>query len=225
MLVDTQVIVKADPRWLASGIGGGLATWFEAEAAYKGRRVALSGGVATQAALTLARLCYDTLMEYGVDAMRDCAANVVTPAVERVIEANTLLSGLGFESAGLASAHSIHNGLTRLPGTHDYYHGEKVAIGVLAGLFLADRSGELIDEVYDFCESIGLPTNTDTRVAYALLAAVSFSLSACSFAASGSAATIRRLGACLASSSTNRPLPTPHTRARPCFRSARLNMV
>ena len=74
------------------------------------------------------------------------------------MEANTLLSGLGFESGGLASAHSIHNGLTRLPGTHDYYHGEKVAIGVLAGLFLADRPSSLIDEVYDFCESVGLPT-------------------------------------------------------------------
>ena len=39
-----------------------------------------------------------------------------------------------------------------------YYHGGKVAIGVLAGLFLADRPSELIDEVYGFCESVGLPT-------------------------------------------------------------------
>jgi glycerol dehydrogenase len=54
------------------------------------------------------------------------AQNVVTPALSHVVEANTLLSGLGFESGGLASAHSIHNGLTRLPGTHAYYHGEKV---------------------------------------------------------------------------------------------------
>lgn len=83
---------------------------------------------------------------------------MVTPALAHVVEANTLLSGLGFESGGLASAHSIHNGLTRLHGTHQYYHGEKVAIGVLAGLFLTDRPSELIDDVYDFCESIGLPT-------------------------------------------------------------------
>jgi glycerol dehydrogenase len=58
----------------------------------------------------------------------------------------------------LASAHSIHNGLTRLAATHDFYHGEKVAIGVLAGLFLGDRPRKLIDEVYDFCEAVGLPT-------------------------------------------------------------------
>ena len=51
VLVDTQVIVEAPVRWLISGIGDGLATWFEAEAAYKGRRVALAGGVATQLCL------------------------------------------------------------------------------------------------------------------------------------------------------------------------------
>jgi glycerol dehydrogenase len=34
----------------------------------------------------------------------------------------------------------------------------KVAIGVQVGLFLTDRPSELIDEVYGFCESVGLPT-------------------------------------------------------------------
>ena len=56
-------------------------------------------------------------------------------AVPYIVEANTLLSGLGFESAGLAAAHSIHNGLTVWEATHRFFHGEKVAIGVLAGLF------------------------------------------------------------------------------------------
>lgn len=43
-------------------------------------------------------------------------------------------------------------------GTHDYYHGEKVAIGVLAGLLLTDKPKSLIETVYGFCESVGLPT-------------------------------------------------------------------
>lgn len=51
--------------------------------------------------------------------------HVVTPALERVIEANTYLSGVGFESGGLAAAHAIHNGLTAIPDAHHYYHGEK----------------------------------------------------------------------------------------------------
>jgi glycerol dehydrogenase len=82
----------------------------------------------------------------------------VTPALERIIEANTLLSGLGFESGGLASCHAIHNGLTTLHQTHVYWHGEKVTIGVLASLFLTDKAAEIIEEVYTFCEAVGLPT-------------------------------------------------------------------
>lgn len=44
--------------------------------------------------------------------------------------ANTLLSGLGFENGGLAVAHALHNGLTAVPETHKYTHGEKVAFGL-----------------------------------------------------------------------------------------------
>jgi glycerol dehydrogenase len=158
VLVDTGVIAAAPVRFLVAGMGDALATWFEADACRRSYSNNQCGGQGTLAGYNLARLCYDTILEYGVAAKISCEQKVVTPALSHVVEANTLLSGLGFESAGLASAHSIHNGLTRLPATHDYYHGEKVAIGVLAGLFLADRCGELIDEVYGFCESVGLPT-------------------------------------------------------------------
>jgi glycerol dehydrogenase len=162
VLVDTQVIVEAPVRWLVSGIGDGLATWFEAEAAYKGRRVAIAGGIATQASLALARLCYDTLMDYGVDAVRDCAEHVVTPAVERVIEANTLLSGLGFESAGVASAHAVGNGLTMFEEAKAYSHGERVAFGLAAQLCLdedADPDERL--DVFDFMVAVGLPVTLE----------------------------------------------------------------
>jgi len=109
-------------------------------------------------AYALARLCYDTLLEFGVAAKMVCEAHVVTPALEHIVEANTLLSGLGFESGGLAASHAIHNGLTVLEQTHGYFHGEKVAIGTVASLFLTDKSSKMIDEVYSFCESVGLPT-------------------------------------------------------------------
>ena len=36
-----------------------------------------------------------------------------TPAVEAIIEANTLLSGLGFETCGVSAAHGIHDGHLR----------------------------------------------------------------------------------------------------------------
>lgn len=158
VLVDTRVIARAPVRFLVAGMGDALSTWFEADACRRTLSENQCGGLATGAALALARLCYETLLEHGLKARLSCEAGAVTPALEQIVEANTLLSGLGFESAGLASAHSIHNGLTRLEATHAFYHGEKVAVGVQAGLFLADRPGALIAEVYSFCEAVGLPT-------------------------------------------------------------------
>ena len=117
----------------------------------------MAGGPPLLAAKTLARLCYDTLLADGLAARHAAERGVVTPALDRVIEANTLLSGLGFESGGLAAAHSIHNGLTALHETHDYWHGEKVAFGVICLLVLEGKPQVLIDEVVDFCLRVGLP--------------------------------------------------------------------
>jgi glycerol dehydrogenase len=148
-------------RFLVAGIGDGLATYFEAEASSRTRKQAMAGGAPTSAALTLARLCYDTLLEHGLAARLAVERGAVTPAVEKVVEANTLLSGLGFESGGLAAAHSIHNGLTALEGTHHYWHGEKVAFGVVAMLMLEERPAAVVEEVVDFCLEVGLPVTLE----------------------------------------------------------------
>lgn len=157
VLVDTALIAKAPVRFLASGMGDALATWFEAESCRIRHAGNMTGRPGSMTAYALSRLCYDTLMDYGRLAMTACEQGVVTSALERIVEANTLLSGLGFESGGLASCHAIHNGLTTQAATHDYWHGEKVTIGVLASLFLTDEPPPLIDQVYDFCLDIGLP--------------------------------------------------------------------
>jgi len=158
VLVDTYVIATAPVRWLVSGIGDALATWFEAEAAFKGRRVAFSGGIPTMTAMTAARLCFETLMEYGLEAKSDNEMKVVTPALEKVVEASTLLSGIGWESGGLACAHSLGNSLTILECTHPYSHGEKVAFGLITQLCLDDDiTPEQREAVVDFMVEIGLP--------------------------------------------------------------------
>jgi len=157
VIVDTEIIANAPTRFLVAGMGDALATWFEAESCRQTHSNNELGEKSSMTAYALAKLCYDTLLEYGLAAKMSCDANAVTPALEHIVEANTLLSGLGFESGGLATAHSIHNGLTALPQTHNANHGEKVTIGVLASLYLTDKPRQLIDEVYTFCESVGLP--------------------------------------------------------------------
>jgi glycerol dehydrogenase len=134
VLVDTQVAANAPVRFLVAGMGDALATWVEARAAAEARTTTMAGGAPTMAALALAKLCWDTLWSYGLSAKHAAQQHFVTPAVEKVVEANTLLSGLGFESGGLAAAHAVHNGLTALPATHDCMHGEKVNFGTLTQL-------------------------------------------------------------------------------------------
>ncbi|HSL00905.1 MAG TPA: glycerol dehydrogenase [Rubrobacteraceae bacterium] len=157
VIVDTAVIAGAPVRFLVAGIGDGLSTYFEADSSSRTRKQTMAGGAPTQAAIAIARLCYDTLLEHGLAARLAVEQQAVTPAVEKVVEANTLLSGLGFESGGLAAAHSVHNGLTVLEGTHHFWHGEKVAFGVISMLMLEERPAETVEEVVDFCLEVGLP--------------------------------------------------------------------
>lgn len=158
VLVDTEIIVKAPARFLVAGMGDGLATWFEARSCHQSRAANVCGGLATQAGLAIARLCHDILRQYGPMARIAAEKELLTPALEHVVEANILLSGIGFESGGLAAAHAIHNGLTALEETHAFYHGEKVAFGVLTGLILTDAPPEETESVFAFCEDVGLPT-------------------------------------------------------------------
>lgn len=155
VLMDTDVISKSPVRLTVSGMGDALATYFEARACKRSDATTCAGGHVTEAAMALARLCYETLISDGLKAKLALEAGACTESVEKIIEANTLLSGLGFESAGLAGAHAIHNGMTAMPETHAFYHGEKVAFGTLTQLVL--ENAEELYEVLDFCVEVGLP--------------------------------------------------------------------
>lgn len=157
VLMDTDVISKSPVRLTVSGMGDALATYFEARACKASGAVSCAGGLGTEAAMALAKLCFDTLMNEGVKAKLALEAGACTEAVEKVVEANTLLSGLGFESAGLAGAHAIHNGLTVLEECHHMYHGEKVAFGTITQLVLENIPAEELEDIIDWCIELGLP--------------------------------------------------------------------
>ncbi len=159
VLVDLETIVNAPSRLLVAGMGDALATKFEARAAISSNSKAMSGGGSTMAAEAMANLCYETLLEEGLKAKLAVERKVVTKAVEKIVEANTLLSGLGFESGGLAAAHAIHDAFTSMEETSSLYHGELVAFGVIVQLVLENADLNEIMEVIYFCEEVGLPTS------------------------------------------------------------------
>lgn len=167
VLVDTKIIAQAPVRLLVSGMGDALATYFEAVANERSNYENVvsaemgKGFGPTVASKGIAKLCYDTLLKDGLKAKLSAESGMVTEALENVVEANTLLSGIGFESNGTAAAHSINDGLTVLPGPTKYFHGERVAFGVLCELIMENAETAVIDEVYRFCLSVGLPVTLE----------------------------------------------------------------
>ncbi len=156
VLVDSQIIANAPLRFLVAGIGDGLATCYEAEACLRVRGANYGGGLATQSAMELARLCKKTLWQDAPAAIQAVHNKLVTPALENVIEANTLMSGIGFESVGLAAAHCVDTMLFML-GARGALHGEQVAFGLLVQLVLENRGLEEIKKTVEFYQLVGLP--------------------------------------------------------------------
>ncbi len=157
VLVDTSVIAKAPVRYLIAGLGDALATMFEAKTVIAAGRKNQLGGATTISARVLADACYQILIADSIEAIEAVNNRAVTPALERIVEANTLLSGLGFESGGLAIAHSVHNGLTTLHETHDFLHGEKVAFGLLVQLVAEGKGLDVISPILEYSSEVGLP--------------------------------------------------------------------
>lgn len=158
VLIDTQLVANAPVEFLTAGIGDALATWLEARATAAANATTMAGGLPTQTGTALARLSWDLIWENALPALDAVRDNVVTPALEKMVEANTLLSGVGFESGGLAAAHAIHNGLTAAPQTHGLTHGQKVNIGSLTQLVLEGAPRAEIEDFIEFTTRCGLPT-------------------------------------------------------------------
>ena len=156
VIVDTEVIANSPVKFLVAGMGDALGTYFEARVCAAVDAPSLENGGITRSAMALCELCYKTLKEYGVQAKIACESNLVTPALEAIVEANTYLSGVGADNGGLAVAHSVYNGMTELEEL-TAMHGSCVAFGTIAQLILEGAPKAELEEVMDFCYSVGLP--------------------------------------------------------------------
>lgn len=184
VMVDTEIVAKAPPRYLVAGMGDAMATWYEARACHTNPAgITPYGARPTLAGVSLSETCANILYDYGVAALEAVKDQQVNEAVEHVVEANTLLSGVGFECTGLAAAHALAQALTLLPHVdHNYLHGEMVAMGVLTQLMLegdqgeAERCGRLFAQVglpVTF-DQLGMSLDDEASVATAIAATLAF---------------------------------------------------
>lgn len=158
VIVDTNIIAEAPVRLLKAGIGDALSTYFEARSCHQTNRPETEWKAHQSiTAMALAELCYKVILEDGYKACVACENKVVTEALENVVEANTYLSTIGFESGGLGAAHAIQDALGLIPSIHVMYHGEKVSFGTICHLVLENACAGELDKVLRFCTSLGLP--------------------------------------------------------------------
>lgn len=160
VVVDTQVVADAPERYLVAGIGDAMATWYEARVCLQNKKaVTTVGARPTIASGAIGEACAQTLFEHASAAAAAVVDNTVNEALEAIVEANTLLSGLGFESGGLAAAHGVAQSYTGISIVEaNYLHGELVAMGTLAQLMMESRKEEA-NRVAEFFASIGLPVH------------------------------------------------------------------
>lgn len=158
VLVDTEVIVQAPVRFFRAGIGDAISKRYEAAQCAKAGGLNFFGGLPTDTAGLLARRCHEVIVQYGQTALADVEVHRVTPAVESVVEATVLLSGLGFESGGLSLSHALLRGLSAVPELAASLHGEQVAFGTLVQLILEQRPDVEVAEHHSLLRRLGLPT-------------------------------------------------------------------
>lgn len=162
VIVDTHIIMNAPTRFLVAGMGDALSTYIGGKVAYNEYKDNEYGAKATEASMALCKLSYDLLMKHGLAAKLACDCKVMTKDLNKIIETNVLLSGLGMESNGSGSDHTWYYAFCSLTTRkHDMLHGEYVALSTICSMVLSGEPKEDIDEVVRFCQSVGLPTTLE----------------------------------------------------------------
>lgn len=144
---------------LAAGMGDALSKQCESQQCFLAQGHNFFGTPSLPTARLLAERCHDTIIEFGEAALRQVAtAQRPDEAVERVVEATVLLSGIGFESGGPSLAHALVRGFSAHPVLGRFLHGEVVAFGTLVQLVAEGRARAEVAEHAAFVKRLGLPT-------------------------------------------------------------------
>lgn len=158
VLVDTAIIARAPARFFAAGLGDALSKKFEATQCHLAGGLNFFGTPSLATARLLAERCYDTIIEFGLPALKQIQDHgTPNESVERAVEASVLLSGLGFESGGLSLSHALTRGFSAHPVMSTFLHGESVAFGSIVQLVAEERPQAEVQAHIDFCSALGLP--------------------------------------------------------------------
>lgn len=162
VFIDTDIIARAPKEYLWAGIGDTYAKYYEVSISARGESLPhyMALGV------NMSRMCMETLVEHGAQALSDNEAGVASYALEQA--ALAIIITTGWVSMLVARdhtmdynggvAHAFFYGLCNLPGfDEDHLHGVVVGFGVLL-LLVMDGREEECRKLMEFNKTVGLPT-------------------------------------------------------------------
>lgn len=159
VLVDTAITIDAPAVTFSSGLGDALATYFESVAINAFGHPTLAGRAnfrRTCTGMMIAKLCYDILLNSGLQAYESAKAHHLSEAYEDTAEALTLLSGLGVENTGCSVAHGLEKYIHCI-AQKPILHGQGVGYGTLVQMILERRDGREFEQIYNWCKAVDLP--------------------------------------------------------------------
>lgn len=156
--IDLSIIAKAPSKYLQAGMGDTIGKFFECHFSARGDKLTHSSALGRE----ISNMCYAPLLEYGVQALKDCKDGVVSVSLEQAVLANIVSTGLVslmvLDDYNCAVAHSVYYGLVLLPDFEEtYLHGNVVAYGVLVQLAV-DQDLEEARRLKAFLQELQIPT-------------------------------------------------------------------
>ena len=160
--IDTDIIVHAPARYMWAGIGDTYAKYYESTISSRDETLPHF----TQMGVMVSRMCLEPLVQWGPQGLADHREGRLTGAVEQVVLAIVISTGLASNfltrdytpdyNSGLA--HAIFYALTKYPVIEaEHLHGEVVGFGVLFAL-LVDGQEEEFTRILRLNRALGLPT-------------------------------------------------------------------
>jgi glycerol dehydrogenase len=147
ILADTKILLTAPKRYLYAGVVDTYAKYYETRPSYEFDK----NNTTTKIGITGSLIAYENLYKETFQALCEAEEGIFGKAAKDVVDAVIYLAGFvgSFteDAAYRASfAHPFYHCSSRLPDTRHRLHGEKVAFGIIAQLFLEKREEKYIKE-------------------------------------------------------------------------------
>lgn len=153
VIADTRIIFSAPARYLFAGVVDTFAKYYEIRPTVEHYKNSLNLDIAFYSS----RLAYEKLKKNVFKAIKDAENGIFEQHAKDVVDAIIYLAGFAgsfqSEDGYISFAHPFYHISARFPNTRHKLHGEKVAYGILAQLFLEKKElSEITDVVNTFDE-------------------------------------------------------------------------